>query len=136
MTCYVRRMYLCDSFMGLPKPRDSSLRKDENIYVTAKHNDTFAVTEQQVIRNFAAFGFADVFLENGAAKLIKGYFVHSLPPLRAALVGSNERLAILRMDGDMYDSTVDILYNLYDLVSVGGYIVVDDFGWDDMSDDV
>ena len=37
---------------------------------------------------------------------------------------------IKRLDGDMYDSTIDILYNLFDLVSVGGYIVIDDFGWE------
>ena len=40
-----------------------------------------------------------------------------------------ERLALLRLDGDMYDSTIDIFYNLYDLVEVGGFIIVDDFGW-------
>ena len=38
--------------------------------------------------------------------------MHSLPPLREQLVRRGERLAILRMDGDMYDSTADILYNL------------------------
>ena len=53
-------------------------------------------------------------------RLVPGYFVDSLPGLRTALKGRGETLAILRMDGDMYDSTMDILYNLYDLVSVGG----------------
>ena len=61
---------------------------------------------------------------------MKGYFVDSLPFLRNELLESGEKLAILRMDGDMYDSTVDILYNLYDLVAVNGFIVVDDWGWD------
>ena len=28
----------------------------------------------------------------------------------------------------MYDSTIDVLYNLYDRVEVGGYVVIDDFG--------
>jgi hypothetical protein len=31
------------------------------------------------------------------------------------------------MDGDLYQSTVDILYNLYEHVSVGGYVIVDDW---------
>ena len=31
--------------------------------------------------------------------------------------------------GGADDSTLDILYNLYDRVAVGGYVVVDDFGW-------
>jgi len=55
--------------------------------------------------------------------------VDSLPPLRAKLLARSERIAILRMDGDMYDSTVDILYNLYDLVQVGGFVVIDDYSW-------
>ena len=61
--------------------------------------------------------------------MVPGYFVDSLPGLRAELKGRGERLALLRLDGDMYDSTIDILYNLYDLVEVGGFIIVDDFGW-------
>jgi hypothetical protein len=28
--------------------------------------------------------------------------------------------------GDMYESTVDVLYNLYDKLSVGGYVIMDD----------
>ena len=61
--------------------------------------------------------------------MVPGYFVDSLPGLRAELKGRGERLALLRLDGDMYDSTIDILYNLYDLVEVGGFIIIDDFGW-------
>ena len=52
-----------------------------------------------------------------------------MPPLREDLVKRGERLAILRLDGDMYDSTVDVLYNLYERVEIGGYIVIDDFDW-------
>jgi len=51
--------------------------------------------------------------------------LRSLPPLREELLRRGERLAILRMDGDMYDSTADILYNLYELVEVGGFVVID-----------
>ena len=39
-------------------------------------------------------------------------------------------LAILRMDGDFYESTRDALVNLYDRLSVGGYAIVDDYGED------
>ena len=61
--------------------------------------------------------------------MVKGFYVHSMPPFRAELQQRGERLAILRLDGDIYDSTVDVLYNLYDLVEVGGFVVIDDFGW-------
>ena len=39
-----------------------------------------------------------------------------------------QKLAVLRLDGDMYESTMDALVNLYDKVSEGGFIIVDDYG--------
>ena len=35
---------------------------------------------------------------------------------------------MLRADGDMYESTMDIVFNLYDKLSVGGFIIIDDYG--------
>lgn len=124
-----RKMYLCDSFEGLPAARADSVRQDENHYQGPTLKKGLGVGETFVLNNFAAFGMGDIFAEGGVGQLVKGYFVNSLPPLRRALLASHERLAILRMDGDMYDSTVDILYNLYDRVVVGGFIIIDDFGW-------
>ena len=76
-----------------------------------------------VLENFERYGVV-------AAQVVPvaGYFVNSMPPFRKALLERGERLAILRLDGDMYSSTVDVLYALYDLVQVGGYIIIDDFG--------
>ncbi len=31
------------------------------------------------------------------------------------------------MDGDLYQSTVDVLYHLYDKVSLNGFVIVDDW---------
>ncbi|HEY4797855.1 MAG TPA: TylF/MycF/NovP-related O-methyltransferase, partial [Bacteroidia bacterium] len=46
----------------------------------------------------------------------------------------NERISILRLDGDWYDSTMDCLTNLYDEVQVGGVIIIDDYyTWDGCS---
>jgi O-methyltransferase len=39
-----------------------------------------------------------------------------------------ERLAVVRLDGDMYESTMDGLKYLYPKLSVGGYLIVDDYG--------
>jgi O-methyltransferase len=36
-------------------------------------------------------------------------------------------IAILRMDADWYDSTLDILNNLFPLVDIGGRILIDDY---------
>ena len=53
-----------------------------------------------------------------------------MPKVRSFLLEHNMTISVLRMDGDMYESTIDILYNLYDLVDVGGMIIIDDFGID------
>jgi len=42
----------------------------------------------------------------------EGYFRHSLPKLRKQLIAQGASLALLRLDGDMFESTYDILYNL------------------------
>lgn len=52
----------------------------------------------------------------------KGFFRDSLPTAPVS------QLAVIRADGDMYESTMDILFNLYEKLSVGGYVVIDDWG--------
>ena len=118
-----RSIYLADSFQGLPMPRKGSLGKGETFYAT-NMNRTLAVGAARVLANFDRFS-----VDRSQVSMVPGYFVDSLPKLRAELQARGERLSILRMDGDMYDSTADILYNLYDLVAVGGFVIIDDFGW-------
>ena len=52
---------------------------------------------------------------------LKGFFEDTLPALRT------DGIAILRMDGDMYSSTTDILVNLFEQVTPGGVVIVDDW---------
>lgn len=120
-----RHVYLADSFSGLPKPRVDSLRPDEVKYSTGYLQYKLNVGGKERVE--AAFDVFGISREN--VSLVPGYFVESLPPLREQMIGRGERLSVLRLDGDMYDSTVDILYNMYDLLVVGGYLIVDDFGW-------
>ena len=67
--------------------------------------------------NFRAFGMLD-----SQVKFLKGWFKDTLPGAPI------ERLAVLRLDGDYYESTIEPLRALYDKLSVGGYVIVDDFG--------
>ena len=46
-----------------------------------------------------------------------------MPVLRRSI----EALAVLRLDGDMFESCLDILTNLYDKLSIGGYVIIDDW---------
>jgi O-methyltransferase len=119
-----RKVYLCDSFEGLPLPRAGSLRADETMYQNTL-NKALSMGTSHVADNFHMYG-----VPTRRVQFVKGFFVDSLPGLRKQLIANNERISVLRLDGDMYDSTIDILYNLFDLVSIGGYIVIDDFGWE------
>ena len=53
---------------------------------------------------------------------LKGLFSETLPKL------TTERFALIRLDGDMYGSTIDRLTNLYDRLSPGGFVIIDDYG--------
>jgi len=55
-------------------------------------------------------------------KFLPGWFRDTLP---AAPI---ERIAVLRLDGDMYESTMLALSTLYPKVSAGGFLIVDDYG--------
>ena len=76
-----------------------------------------AVSIETVRANFARYDLLDeqvVFLQ--------GWFRDTLP------TAPIEKLAILRLDGDLYESTMDALRALYDKVSAGGFVIVDDYG--------
>ena len=52
----------------------------------------------------------------------EGWFEDTLPVLR------NETFAVVRLDGDLYGSTMTSLANLYPALSPGGFVIVDDYG--------
>ena len=78
------------------------------------------VEEQMVKDNFARFGLLD-----DQVKFVKGYFNDTLPTVRERYGLS--QIALLRIDGDLYSSTMDVLQNLYPLVAPGGWIILDDW---------
>ena len=41
----------------------------------------------------------------------------------------SKKIAVLRLDGDMYESTITVLDALYDKVTSGGWVIVDDYDW-------
>jgi hypothetical protein len=70
-----------------------------------------------VREHFERYGLLD-----DQVRFLRGWFHETLP---AAPI---ERLALLRLDGDLYDSTFQALQALYPKLSVGGYAIVDDYG--------
>lgn len=110
-----RRSFLCDSFAGLP-PGDRDLdKKDKNWDVMHWY---LAVPEVIVASNFRKYGLLD-----HNVVFAKGFFNETMPELKKHA----ERFSVMRLDGDMYESTVDVLYNLYDKLSIGGYVIMDDW---------
>jgi hypothetical protein len=106
----LRNVYVADSFNGFPKPK---YKCDADFDFLQKHD--LKVPVEVVKNNFKKYGLLD-----NRVKFIEGYFSETLPKF-------DGKLALLRVDGDLYESTVDILNNLYDKVSVGGYIIIDDY---------
>jgi O-methyltransferase len=109
-----RIVWVADSFEGLPKPDQARYPQD-----AGDRHHTFrelAVSLEQVRRNFEKYGLLD-----DQVRFLKGWFRDTLP---AAPI---ERLAVARLDGDMYESTMDALASLYDKLSVGGFLIVDDY---------
>lgn len=110
-----RNVWLADSFAGLPKPDAERYPADEGDRLW-EYSDDLAVSLDQVRENFARHGLLD-----DRVRFLPGWFRDTLPEAPV------ERLAILRLDGDLYESTMVALESLYDRLSVGGYVIVDDY---------
>jgi O-methyltransferase len=107
-------VWCADSFEGLPPPNET----DRTISPGSDFSDrTFlAVSKEQVEANFKRFGLLD---DN--VRFLKGWFCDTLP------TAPIDRLAILRLDGDLYESTMDALVNLYPKLQSGGFLIIDDY---------
>ncbi|MDQ6941168.1 MAG: TylF/MycF family methyltransferase [Candidatus Eremiobacteraeota bacterium] len=117
-----RSVWVADSFEGLPEPDAERFPLEARAHKSAVMKQGyahFAASLEDVRANFAAFGLLD-----DRVKFLKGWFKDTLP------TAPIERLAVIRLDGDYYESTMDGLTNLYDKLSPGGYVIVDDYGED------
>lgn len=114
LNVFDRKVWVADSFMGLPKPDTKNYKADKNNILNKIR--ILKIGLDEVKKNFEKYDLLDeqvVFLE--------GWFKDSLPnaPIN--------KIALLRLDADMYESTFQALENLYPKLSVGGYIIIDDY---------
>ena len=108
-----RVVYGADSFAGLPPP-DKAYPLDADIpYHTWK---ALMVSLEEVQANFARYGLLD-----DQVRFLKGWFKDTLP------TAPMQQVAVMRLDGDMYESTMDSLKSLYPKLSVGGYAIIDEY---------
>jgi hypothetical protein len=110
-----RTVWVADSFSGLPPPNPDKYPAD---YGDIHHTiDLLRVPLEEVRSNFVKFDLLD-----DKVQFLKGWFSETLP---AAPIS---KLAVLRIDADMYESTLDALTSLYPKLSAGGYVIIDDYG--------
>jgi O-methyltransferase len=107
-----RHTWLLDSFAGLPPagPLDGA---HAQAYTGRCHGATARVREV----------LGKVGVPDGSVTLVPGWFNETLPTFKA------ERIAVLHIDADWYDSVRVCLDHLYDRVSPGGFVVFDDYGY-------
>jgi O-methyltransferase len=110
-----RTVWLADSFQGLPPPDEEHYPADRGDQLFTI--DFLAVSLEQVKANFERYGLLD---DN--VRFLPGWFRDTLPDAPV------DQLALIRLDGDMYESTMVALDSLYPKLSPGGFVVVDDYG--------
>lgn len=108
-----RRMWLADSFEGLPEP---AAEADRGYDFHEAVQPWLAASLEAVRDNFRTYG-----LLSDEVRFIPGWFDRTLSGAPV------ERLAILRIDADLYASTIEVLRTLYDKVVPGGFVIVDDY---------
>jgi O-methyltransferase len=110
-----RKVYVADSFAGVPPPKPELYPADRG---STLHTHTeLAIPLEAVKANFGRYGLLD---DN--VIFVEGFFCDTLPSLQC------DPLALIRLDGDLYESTYLGLEHLHPKVSPGGFVIIDDFG--------
>jgi predicted O-methyltransferase YrrM len=109
-----RIVWVADSFAGLPPPDLQRYPRDAGAdFHTQQH---MVVSLEQVKANFAMYDLLD-----DQVQFLPGWFRDTLP------TAPIDQLSVMRLDADMYESTMDALRYLYPKLSPGGYVIVDDY---------
>lgn len=112
-----RTVYAADSFQGVPPPSADAYPADAgDLNYTAEQ---LAISLEEVRANFERYGLLD-----DGVRFLEGWFKDTLPTV------ADRDWSVIRLDGDLYESTMDGLANLYPRLSPGGFLIIDDYGWD------
>jgi O-methyltransferase len=110
-----RTVWVADSFAGLPPPDAKRYPRDaRDRHHTFKY---LVASQEEVRRNFERYGLLDA-----GVRFLPGWFRDTLPTL------GDQRWSLIRLDGDMYESTLVALESLYPQLAPGGYVLIDDYG--------
>lgn len=110
-----RLVWLADSFEGIPDTSVDGHPMDRDLALH-QANEVLGVSVEKVQENFERYGLLD-----DGVRFLPGWFRDTLP------TAPIEKLAVMRLDGDLYESTMDALVNLYPKLSPGGFVIIDDY---------
>lgn len=118
-----RKYYLFDSFEGLPPAKDI----DGATAVAWQRDTTSSIYYDNCTADIEDAKRA-MELAGVPYECVKGWFDDTVPK------NSVGTIALLRLDGDWYDSTMVCLKHFYPKVATGGLILIDDYPtWDGCS---
>lgn len=110
-----RSVWLADSFAGLPRPDPEKYKADKGLRLDLLA-PILGVSEEEVKANFQRYDLFD-----DRVRFLPGWFKDTLEPAPI------DQIAVLRLDGDLYESTIQALDALYPRLSPGGFCVIDDY---------
>jgi len=113
-----RRLFAADSYEGLPAPTGADLKPEVNAEKAMDPTGSYATPYQ--------YEYVQQMLQREGlleqVTLIRGWFNETLP------IYPFNKFSLLRLDGDMYESTMVALVHLYPRLNVGGVVIIDDYG--------
>lgn len=110
-----RCVWLADSFQGVPRSDPANYQADKGIRSELAAG-ILGVSEAEVKANFERYGLLD-----DQVRFLPGWFKDTL---HGAPI---DHIAVLRLDGDLYESTIQALDALYPRLSPGGFCIIDDY---------
>jgi O-methyltransferase len=110
-----RRVWLCDSFEGVPPPDTANFKADKGVRLD-RYTKALAISEPEVRGNFERYGLLD-----DQVRFLPGWFKDTLQDAPI------DNISVLRLDGDLYESTIQALDALYPRLSTGGFCIIDDY---------
>ena len=117
-----RTVWVADSFQGFPPPdldrypADRFFATDHSRRYFEELDYPIAISIDEVKSRFRRYGLLD-----DQVRFLPGFFADTLPTAPV------EALAVLRLDGDFYQSTYEALEAMYPRLSPGGFCIVDDY---------
>ena len=116
-----RKFYGFDTFEGMPKPSFHDGIKINEVYQNFKdRNEPWTKASLEDVKNSTEFFFNDI----GDFNFIKGMVENTLQEKK----NLPDKISLLRLDTDLYESTKIELNILYPLLVEKGVLIIDDYG--------